>query len=97
MKGSIAKPLRFSRRLVRCPVGAVWLFLLIPLVGAFFLTFVEFSMVNFVTWSEIVFTFELTGSVAVTSVIIGAVMGLLGGIVPAARAARMSPIEAMRA
>jgi putative ABC transport system permease protein len=61
------------------------------------MTFAKFSMMNFMTWSEVVFSFTMTPAVVVTSVIIGVVMGLLGGIIPAARAARLKPIDALRA
>jgi putative ABC transport system permease protein len=60
------------------------------------LTFFSFSMVNFATWSEIVFTFDPTPGILVKSVIIGAIMGLLGGFLPALSAARTSPVLAMR-
>lgn len=69
---------------------------LVGVVAAFFMSFASFSMVNFVTWSEIVFSFNLTPDIVVRAVIFGAVMGLLGGLVPAWRASRLSPIEAMR-
>lgn len=70
------------------------------LVGAFaawFMQFVEFSMMNFVTWSEVVFTFEATPGILVQSVIVGGIMGVLGGLLPAIRAALTSPVDAMRA
>jgi putative ABC transport system permease protein len=57
---------------------------------------VHFSMMNFVTWSEIVFTFEPTPKILITSAVIGGVMGIFGGFFPALRASRTSPIEAMR-
>jgi putative ABC transport system permease protein len=52
---------------------------------------------NFATFSEIVIRFEATGSVFVSSLIFSGVMGLIGGLIPAIRAARVSPVEAMRA
>ncbi|MCG8424055.1 MAG: ABC transporter permease [Proteobacteria bacterium] len=57
---------------------------------------VELSMMNFMTWSEMVFTFDPTSSVIVTALIFGSVMGIIGGFFPALRAAMTSPIEAMR-
>jgi putative ABC transport system permease protein len=58
---------------------------------------VEFSMVNYATWSEVVFTFTPTATILLLAVGFGALMGILGGLLPAVRAARTSPIEAMRA
>ena len=56
----------------------------------------DVSMTNFATWSEIVFRLSATPQILITAVVVGAVMGLLGGLFPAIRAARMSPITAMR-
>jgi putative ABC transport system permease protein len=61
------------------------------------LSFVSFPVMNFATFSEIVIRFHATGSVFVKSLIFSGVMGLIGGLVPAIRAARVSPVEAMRA
>ena len=57
---------------------------------------VKLTMINAGTWSEIVFGFEPTPGILVGSMILAAVMGLVGGFLPALRAARISPIEAMR-
>jgi putative ABC transport system permease protein len=69
----------------------------VGLAGAMAMSFVTFSMTNFVTWSEIIFSFSATPQIMFTALMIGAVMGLLGGLFPAIRASRMSPITAMRA
>jgi putative ABC transport system permease protein len=58
---------------------------------------VSFSMVNFASWSEIVFKFEPTPAILVKALVFAAVMGLLGGFLPARRAAKVSPVDAMRA
>lgn len=58
---------------------------------------VKFSMMNFQSWSEIVFTFRPTPSILLTSAFVAGLMGVLGGFFPAVQAARVSPIEAMRA
>jgi putative ABC transport system permease protein len=60
-------------------------------------TLIHFSMVNWATWSEIVFSFEATPGIVFWSLFVAGVMGLIGGFLPAIRAARVSPIEAMRA
>jgi putative ABC transport system permease protein len=66
------------------------------LLVAFGVSFAKFSMMNFATWSEIVFSFTMTPRILVTSVIVGGITGLIGGIIPAARAARLKPIDALR-
>jgi putative ABC transport system permease protein len=58
--------------------------------------FVHPSMVNFASWSEIVFSFEPTPKIVVTALVAAGVMGLLGGLFPAIRAARTSPLKAIR-
>ncbi len=57
---------------------------------------VHITMLNANTWSEIVFAFEPTPDIVVRSVALAAFMGIVGGFLPALRAARVSPIEAMR-
>ncbi|WP_437809336.1 ABC transporter permease [Sorangium sp. So ce1078] len=58
--------------------------------------FVRFSTINFASFSEIVFTFEPTPGILIASVLVAVLMGVLGGFFPALRAARISPIQAMR-
>jgi len=58
--------------------------------------FVHFSMMNFTSWSEIVFGFDPTPKIVGTSLGLAIVMGLIGGFFPAIRAARVSPVAAMR-
>lgn len=57
---------------------------------------VRFSMMNFATWQEISFSFDPAPGILIGSLIAGATMGFFGGLFPAVRAARMSPIQAMR-
>jgi putative ABC transport system permease protein len=57
---------------------------------------VSFSMINFASWSELVFTFDPTPKILITALIFSVGMGLIGGFFPAVRAARVSPIAAMR-
>jgi putative ABC transport system permease protein len=57
---------------------------------------VSFPMVNFQSWSEMVFTFQPTARIIVSAVVFGAVMGLLGGFAPAIRAARMPLVRALK-
>jgi len=65
-------------------------------VASLAMGFVHFSMLNFASWSEIVFGFEPTVNIMLTSLGLALMMGLLGGFFPAVRAARVSPIAAMR-
>ncbi|AKT37567.1 ABC transporter permease [Chondromyces crocatus] len=65
-------------------------------LGSLAMGMVRFSMVNFSSFSEMVFTFEPTPGILVGSLAIAVVMGLFGGFLPAVQAARMSPIKAMR-
>jgi putative ABC transport system permease protein len=58
--------------------------------------FVSFSMINFASFSELVFSFEPTPGIVLSSVAFAAGMGVLGGFLPAVRAARVSPVTAMR-
>ncbi|MDB4935176.1 MAG: putative secreted protein [Labilithrix sp.] len=60
------------------------------------LSFVKISMVNAGTWSEIVFAFEPTPAIIIRAMVLAGFMGVVGGFLPAIRAARVSPIEAMR-
>jgi putative ABC transport system permease protein len=65
-------------------------------LGALGMGFVKFSMVNFQSWSEIVFGFEPTPDIIIKSLVFACSMGFLGGFAPAVRAARVSPVTAMR-
>ncbi len=58
--------------------------------------FVHLSIVNFATWSEIVFEFTPTPGILASSLVFAGVMGLFGGMFPAVRAARIDILEALR-
>ena len=57
---------------------------------------VEFSMMNFASWSEISFSFEPTPQILLGALLAGGAMGILGGLFPAFHAASVSPLAAMR-
>ena len=56
----------------------------------------KFSMMNFASWSEIVFSFEPTPGILLSGLVFAFVMGLVGGFLPAVRAAQVAPVAAMR-
>ena len=60
------------------------------------LSTIEISMVNYATWSELVFSFTPTPTIILTSVLFAAVVGMVGGFIPALRAAFTSPLAAIR-
>ena len=55
------------------------------------------STMNFQTFAEIAFTFTLTPGIVVASLAFALAMGLVGGFLPATRAARMKIVDALRA
>lgn len=69
---------------------------LVGLAGALLLTLTRVSMMNFQTWQEISFSFAATPEILIGSVLAGTGMGIIGGFLPALKAAGTSPIEAMR-
>ncbi|NOU32825.1 MAG: ABC transporter permease [Polyangiaceae bacterium] len=65
-------------------------------LAATLLAFVHISMINYATWSELSFGFQPTWQALVTAGVFGIGMGLVGGLFPALRAMRMSPLQALR-
>jgi putative ABC transport system permease protein len=68
----------------------------VGLVMALLLSAQRVSMMNFQTWQEISFGFAATPGILLGSILAGAGMGIVGGLLPAFKAAGTSPIEAMR-
>jgi putative ABC transport system permease protein len=69
----------------------------VGLAAASFMQMVPISTTNFQTFSEIAFTFTLTPLIVVASLAFAVFMGFVGGFLPAARAARLSIVDALRA
>jgi putative ABC transport system permease protein len=69
---------------------------LVGLAGASAMQVVNLSTLNFATFSETSFQFKFTWLVASQTMGFSLVMGVLGGFVPAWRAARLSIIECLR-
>jgi ABC-type lipoprotein release transport system permease subunit len=70
---------------------------IIGLLLASFLQFVSISMMNFGSFSELEFSFALSPSIVGWSLLFSILMGLIGGFLPAAHAARLKIVNALRA
>ncbi len=78
---------------------ALFLGLLGGVVGLFLASFMQLltiSTMNWQTFSELAFSFTLTPGIALKSLLFSVVMGFIGGVIPAFRAARMNIVEALR-
>ncbi|MEI6305452.1 MAG: ABC transporter permease [Deltaproteobacteria bacterium] len=70
------------------------------LLGVFFASFMQLitiSTMNWQTFAELAFSFSLTFAIIWKSLLFGIVMGFVGGVLPAIRAARMNIVESLRA
>jgi len=65
-------------------------------LGAVAIGSVEISMMNFASWSEVVFRLDPTPQALGIALVSAGFMGLLGGLLPALRAARVTALAAMR-
>jgi ABC-type antimicrobial peptide transport system permease subunit len=70
--------------------GALGCVLALPLNG------IETGTTNWNTFTEVAFAFRMTPEVLTTSALFSLLLGLLGGALPAWRAARLAPTEALR-
>ena len=69
----------------------------VGLIGASFMQAVPISTTNFQTFAEIAFHFTLTPKIVAVSLAFALMMGFIGGFLPAARASRMTIVDALRA
>jgi ABC-type antimicrobial peptide transport system permease subunit len=68
--------------------------------GIFFASFMQLvtvPMMNFQTFSELSFSFALTPGIALSGIFFALIMGFVGGLLPAVRAARMKIVDSLRA
>jgi putative ABC transport system permease protein len=65
-------------------------------LGAAAMRWVEFRTLNFQTFSEVRFEFIPTPGILLAAVLFGTTVGLLAGVLPAIRAARLPILEAVR-
>lgn len=63
---------------------------------ALLMRFAKFSTMNMRSWSEITVSFQPTPSIVVGSLVFAAVMGIIGGLLPAIRAARLPLVASLR-
>jgi putative ABC transport system permease protein len=69
----------------------------IGLIPASLLNFYTLSTLNWSSFAEITFRFRLTPGIILQSLAFGVGMGLLGGLLPSLKAARLPLLEALRA
>jgi len=65
-------------------------------LAAFAVNGVQTGTTNFQTFTEVSFAFRVTPVVLATAILFSLALGLFGGLIPAWRAARMTPTEALR-
>ncbi|WP_243689241.1 FtsX-like permease family protein [Geotalea toluenoxydans] len=78
---------------------ALFLGLLGGLLGLFlasFMQLVTISTMNWQSFAELAFSFSMTFAIAWKSLAFSLVMGFVGGVLPAFRAARMNIVDALR-
>jgi putative ABC transport system permease protein len=61
------------------------------------LSFFKISTLNLGSFSELEFSFALSPSIVISSLIFAVLMGVLGGFLPSVRAARLNIVKALRA
>jgi len=69
-------------------------------IGLFLASFLQFFTISTLNWnsfSELAFSFSLSPSIVISSLLFTLVMGLLGGFLPSVRAARLNIVNALRA
>ena len=66
------------------------------LVLASFLQFFNISTLNFGSFAELSFSFSISSSIIISSLIFAVLMGIIGGFLPSVRAARLNIVNALR-
>ena len=70
---------------------------LIGLLAASSMQWLTISTMNWQTFSELAFSFTLTPGIVLNSLLFALLMGLIGGVLPSLRAARLNIVDALRA
>ncbi len=68
----------------------------LTLIFASFLQLITVSTMNFQTFSELAFSFEITPGIIIKSMLFSIIMGFVGGILPALKASRMNIVDPLR-
>jgi putative ABC transport system permease protein len=89
-RGSIVTSFMFESVLLALLGAALGILLMLPFNG------MNTSTSNQVTFSEVVFSMQITLSVVITAVVFAIFMGLIGGVAPAWGAARREILAALR-
>ena len=63
---------------------------------ASFMQLITISTMNWATFSELAFSFSMTGEIVWKSLVFSLIMGFIGGVLPAFHAARMNIVDALR-
>lgn len=95
------RALGFRRRSILAAFLAESIFLgllggLLGLFCASFMQYLSISTMNWQTFAELAFSFTLTAGIAMQSLLFSLIMGFVGGVLPAFRAARMNIVDALR-
>jgi putative ABC transport system permease protein len=69
---------------------------IVGLILASFLQFFSISTLNFASFSELQFSFAVSPSIIISSLIFALVMGIVGGFLPSVRAARKNIVDSLR-
>jgi putative ABC transport system permease protein len=70
--------------------GAAGIALVLPFDG------MGTGLMNFNTFTDVSFAFQVTPTLVTTAVVLAFVLGLVGGVLPAWRASRLQPVDALR-
>ncbi|HEY0336670.1 MAG TPA: ABC transporter permease [Burkholderiales bacterium] len=90
-RGAVLMAFLFESVLLGAVGGAIGIAL------ASFMQLVQISTLNWQSFAELAFSFALTPTIAIVSFAFAIVMGVVGGFLPAVRAARLKIVDALRA
>jgi putative ABC transport system permease protein len=88
---SILTTFLFESLLIAFFGGAIGIF------AALFLKFFQISTTNWDTFSEVAFNFDISWNIALRAIVFALIMGIVGGFLPAVRAARLKIVDSLRA